>query len=370
VSDSIDKAAPADLTEPATPRFNVSLQDSEPAREREGLPRSYRMRAERHYVEQISGEGGHPVRMLPVSALETASSLEHGAELRALIESIRAHGIVHPLLVRRQRDRYQVIAGRKRLAAAHTLRLSAIPCIVRDVSSSEVSDLADADNLSAAIHPAQQPRDLSMVRRLATQHLHRVLRAAEMPIGEADGALDGCSVDMLKAHATRARFLLDALEVLDTLPPAGAQSCAVAPVLDEVVRRFSSEAALRRVVLRVDIEGYYQVPVDARHLTTAVEGALIATQAVLRDAPAATVVLRAADHGPGRPTIEVAQADRAIPQAVLAAWLNETIVDHGDCSAAIAAQAARAVADHYGGSIEFTASAGTRLAMTFRAAEK
>ena len=70
---------------------------------REGLPRHYRMRADKHYVDQLDAPSaaGHPVRMIPPSAL-IAPGAEPTPALRPLIESIRVHGIVHPLLVRRR----------------------------------------------------------------------------------------------------------------------------------------------------------------------------------------------------------------------------------------------------------------------------
>src|SRR5205807_941776 len=85
---------------------------------REGLPRHYQMRADRHYVDQLATQSaGDPVRMIPVNQLE-AEPAEVGVSLRPLIESIRLHGVLHPLLVRRCETGYHVIAGHKRLAAA------------------------------------------------------------------------------------------------------------------------------------------------------------------------------------------------------------------------------------------------------------
>ena len=114
---------------------------------REGLPREYRMRADSHYVDQIAASAsGQPVRMIPVGAIDV-TDVAAPATLRQLVESIRRHGIIQPLLVRRQESRYAVIAGRKRLLAATTLRLATVPCLVHDVTDAEASSLADADNL-------------------------------------------------------------------------------------------------------------------------------------------------------------------------------------------------------------------------------
>src|SRR4051812_49243775 len=80
---------------------------------REGLPREYRMRADKHYVDQLAmPSAGQPVRMIPVSAFDGGDPAT-SSRLRPLIESIRRHGIVQPLQVRRLETRYVVIAGRK-----------------------------------------------------------------------------------------------------------------------------------------------------------------------------------------------------------------------------------------------------------------
>lgn len=158
---------------------------------REGLPREYRMRADRHYVDQLaSSSSGQPVRMIPVTALDGADAFPPSSgTLRQLIESIRRHGIVHPLLVRRQDARYAVIAGRKRLAAAATLRLAAVPCLVHDVTEAEATVLAEADNLRATGTDIRLPaeRESSADRAYGDEALLGTLAAkawTELPQGE------------------------------------------------------------------------------------------------------------------------------------------------------------------------------------------
>ena len=84
----------------------VADVDALPAKiEREGLPRGYRMRADAHYVEQMAfASAGQPVRLIPTSEIDAIEPFGRpGAE--HLIESIRIHGVVHPLLVRRHGSR-------------------------------------------------------------------------------------------------------------------------------------------------------------------------------------------------------------------------------------------------------------------------
>src|SRR5215813_3366256 len=69
-----------------------SMEDAqvEAVHEREGLPANYRMRADRHYVDQLAAPAaGQPVRMLPIAQVDIESPKPQ-ADLRALIESVRA----------------------------------------------------------------------------------------------------------------------------------------------------------------------------------------------------------------------------------------------------------------------------------------
>ncbi len=68
-------------------------------------------------------------------------------EIAQLAESIRQHGILQPLLVRRQGERYQIIAGERRLRAAVQAGWQEVPVIVRDISDREMAELAIVENL-------------------------------------------------------------------------------------------------------------------------------------------------------------------------------------------------------------------------------
>src|SRR5262245_22742940 len=52
--------------------------------------------------------------------------------LTALAESIRRHGLLQPLVVRRVAGRYELVAGERRLRAAERAGLDTVPVIVRE----------------------------------------------------------------------------------------------------------------------------------------------------------------------------------------------------------------------------------------------
>ncbi|MFC1497261.1 ParB/RepB/Spo0J family partition protein [Verrucomicrobiota bacterium] len=64
-----------------------------------------------------------------------------------LAKSIKEHGVIQPLLVRMQGERYQLVAGERRLRAAKSAGLTEIPAIIIDAPDNEALELALIENL-------------------------------------------------------------------------------------------------------------------------------------------------------------------------------------------------------------------------------
>jgi len=67
--------------------------------------------------------------------------------LTSLAESIRRHGLLQPLVVRRIAGRFELIAGERRLQAAKRANLESVPVIVRDARPEDRLELALIENL-------------------------------------------------------------------------------------------------------------------------------------------------------------------------------------------------------------------------------
>src|SRR5580704_6105524 len=68
-------------------------------------------------------------------------------QLQELVESIREHGIIQPLIVRKIEGKFELIAGERRWRAANQLGLKEAPVIVRQASDRDVLELALIENL-------------------------------------------------------------------------------------------------------------------------------------------------------------------------------------------------------------------------------
>lgn len=67
--------------------------------------------------------------------------------LQELAASVREHGVIQPLLVRKTAGGYELIAGERRLRAAKLAGLPVVPAVVRDLSDREMAELAMIENL-------------------------------------------------------------------------------------------------------------------------------------------------------------------------------------------------------------------------------
>lgn len=69
------------------------------------------------------------------------------ASINELAESIRIHGVLQPILVRRVGDDFQLIAGERRLLASKRVGLQDVPCRVLELEDQQVSEAALEENL-------------------------------------------------------------------------------------------------------------------------------------------------------------------------------------------------------------------------------
>ena len=67
--------------------------------------------------------------------------------LDALVESVKEKGVLQPLLVRKQGNQYEIIAGERRWRAAKLAGLKEVPVIVKDFSDQEALEVALVENL-------------------------------------------------------------------------------------------------------------------------------------------------------------------------------------------------------------------------------
>ena len=71
-------------------------------------------------------------------------------ELDELSQSIKAQGILQPLLVREEGDAYELIAGERRLRAAKKAGLAQVPVVIKRIGDSKLLELSIVENIQRA----------------------------------------------------------------------------------------------------------------------------------------------------------------------------------------------------------------------------
>jgi len=80
-------------------------------------------------------------------------------ELADLANSIKANGVIQPIIVRRAGLGYQLIAGERRLRAAKLASLTTIPALVRQASDEQLLELALVENIHRAdLNPIERAK--------------------------------------------------------------------------------------------------------------------------------------------------------------------------------------------------------------------
>jgi ParB family transcriptional regulator, chromosome partitioning protein len=141
-----------------------------------------------------SGEGA-PSR-LPVDRLESGryqprTRMDEGA-LYELAESIKAQGVMQPVLVRplapaaaNEEQRYEIIAGERRVRAARLAGLDDVPVLVRDVPDQAAAAMALIENMQREdLNPLEEARG---IRRL-TEEFGMTHESAAQAVGRSRSA--------------------------------------------------------------------------------------------------------------------------------------------------------------------------------------
>ncbi|MBI2819869.1 MAG: ParB/RepB/Spo0J family partition protein [Acidobacteria bacterium] len=95
--------------------------------------------------------GGDTVRQIGVSTISPNPHQPrqqfHPERLQELADSIKVHGIVQPVVVRRQGEKYLLIAGERRWRAASLAGLPTVPAIIRNVPDNQILEITLIENI-------------------------------------------------------------------------------------------------------------------------------------------------------------------------------------------------------------------------------
>ncbi len=109
-------------------------------------------------------ETGQTVHMIPVTQILPNQYQPRKTfvedELRELVKSVKQHGILQPVLVRRKGENsYELIAGERRFRAATLAQLPAVPAVIRKSSDQESTILSLIENIQRSnLNPVEEAK--------------------------------------------------------------------------------------------------------------------------------------------------------------------------------------------------------------------
>ena len=177
--------------------------------------------------------------------------------LSELADSIRQHGILQPLSVRRTGTGYELIAGERRLRAARMAGLGEIPCIVMNMDDKESGLAAMVENLQRQdLDFAEEARGISRLMsdwNMSQEQIARMLGKSQSAIANklrllrhSDKVLNALRENGLTERHGRALLKLD-------------REDEKLAAIDEIVRRSMSVAMTEKYIQEL-LEGQQKNP--------------------------------------------------------------------------------------------------------------
>lgn len=134
-------------------------------------------------IAQLEPKGDQPRKYFDTEALSQ------------LAESIAAHGVLQPILVRKMEDgRYQIIAGERRFRAAKMAGLNEVPVVIMDSGEQQAAQIALIENVQREdLNPLEEAaayRSLATEYHLSQEEIARQIGKSRSAIANALRLLD------------------------------------------------------------------------------------------------------------------------------------------------------------------------------------
>ena len=254
-------------------------------------------------------------------------SVVDDADLAELASSLRDHGLVQPIVVRARGDRYQLIAGQRRLAAARRLGWEQVPVRVLDVDDRQMSEIAIVENLQRRdLDPLEKAASFKqylatwsstqeeLAKRLSVDRstVANLIRLLELPAAVQQKLRAG-TISM--GHARALLPLGDEdqqVRLADRVAAEGLSVRAVESEVQEIIRRDEDDVGTEPGVAPAESGAAGSSPAPRRRPgrpATRRSSEVAAVEAQLRRALGVKVVVHANGRGAGRIVIPFADLD-------------------------------------------------------------
>jgi ParB family chromosome partitioning protein len=192
-----------------------------------------------------TGEGFHGLLEVPVNAVtpnpKQPRTRWDDEEIKSLAASIREVGILQPIVVRKSGERYELVAGERRLRAAKVAGLATVPVVLRDTGDSDLLREALIENIHredlGPIELAEAFRQLLEELGLKQEELAERVGVSRSHIANTIRLLQLTDGKIQAGHA-RALLSLGDAEAVDALALRVAAEDLSVRETEELVRRY------------------------------------------------------------------------------------------------------------------------------------
>lgn len=184
---------------------------------------------EKTEAEQPSAEGKDTIQYIDINEIKPNENQPRKVfdeeKIGELAASITEHGIIQPLVVRKRKHGYEIVAGERRWRAARKAELKEVPCLIREFT--------DEENMLVAIIENMQREDLNPIEE--AEGLHQMIKTYGLTQEEVSK-----SVSKSRPYITNALRLLKLPKEIQNLVTEGklttGHARALIPIEDKVLQ--------------------------------------------------------------------------------------------------------------------------------------
>lgn len=266
-------------------------------------------------------------------------------------------------------EREGLPTGYRMRADAHYVELLSSK---RDRSESRGSK-RDREAMESDADVRDRRNDREHVERLIAQlseDMSAIEASATLLAGGAPAVARRVNLDIIRAHAWRAAWVLRAQALVDGGARVQPRPKQLASLLGQVRSGFAPEGRLNSISLNVQASDWnVVVPVDEAAFVAGLTGAIVATVGLIGPADSAAIAVTVTASPGELRTVDITQDDVSISGPIASRFFDPSWTERqGGWTAALGAATARAAAEHHGGDAALVSSPrnGSTIRLSFK----
>lgn len=189
-------------------------------------------------------------------------------KLEQLAQSIKDHGIVQPIIVRKEKDTYRIVAGERRWRAARIAGFENVPVIIKEISNRQVMEIALIENIQREdLNPIEEAEAFDRLIKeyeMTQEDLSRVIGKSRPAIANAIRLLNLCEkvkeyviTDELSSGHARALVAIEDQAVQQRLAKEIIERNLTVRETEALVKRFLENKPTKKITKKNEV--YFEI---------------------------------------------------------------------------------------------------------------